>query len=82
MQRDGGFGHHTQIENVFANDKCPRRCAMAGITGLITAATFLTTDAAVTTLSARLDNPVYEMNKRQLNTPKLTRQHNLRKLAQ
>lgn len=46
--------------------------AMAGITALYNdGATFLTTDAAVTNFSDApgLDNPAYEMNKRQLNTP-------------
>lgn len=46
--------------------------AQAGITDLINnGATFLTTDAAVTnfTDAPGLDNPMYEMNKRQLNTP-------------
>jgi Starch-binding associating with outer membrane len=46
--------------------------AMAGITSLYNdGATFLTTEAAVTnfTDAPGLDNPCYEMNKRQLNTP-------------
>jgi SusD/RagB-like outer membrane lipoprotein len=46
--------------------------AMAGITNLINSgATFLATDAAVTNFvdAPGLDNPAYEMNKRQLNTP-------------
>ncbi|MFI5185311.1 MAG: SusD/RagB family nutrient-binding outer membrane lipoprotein [Chitinophagales bacterium] len=46
--------------------------ATAGITDLYNnGATFLTTDAAVTNFvdAPGLDNPAYEMNKRQLNTP-------------
>jgi len=46
--------------------------AQAGITGLYNSgATFLSTDAAVTNFvdAPGLDNPAYEMNKRQLNTP-------------
>ncbi|HEY2721168.1 MAG TPA: SusD/RagB family nutrient-binding outer membrane lipoprotein [Chitinophagaceae bacterium] len=46
--------------------------AQQGITDLYNSgATFLTTDAAVTNFvdAPGLDNPMYEMNKRQLNTP-------------
>ncbi len=46
--------------------------AMAGINSLYNSgATFLTTDAAVANFidAPGLDNPLYEMNKRQLNTP-------------
>ena len=72
MQKWKDFANTLKLKMYLRMINAHADVAMAGITALYSSgATFLTTDAAVTNFvdAPGLDNPLYEMNKRQLNTP-------------